>query len=49
MINLLMHVVYRITKYGSSDRSSQEKTMHKPVAHHLNNTGKCLKIKTLIE
>ncbi len=39
----LMYVyiyVYRITKYGNSERSSQEKTMHKPMAQHLNNTGK---------
>jgi len=37
--------VNRITKYGSSDRSSLEKTMHKPVPQHINNTGKFLKIK----
>lgn len=30
----------QITKYANHDRSSQEKTMHKPVPHHLNNTGR---------
>jgi len=34
--------VSRISKYGNSERSSQEKTMHKPVAKHLNNSGKCV-------
>jgi hypothetical protein len=29
----------RITKYANNDRSSQEKTMHKPVPQPLNNTG----------
>lgn len=31
---------YRITKYAQNDRSSLEKTMHKPIPQHLNNTGK---------
>ncbi len=37
--------VDRITKYGNNDRLSQEKTMHKPVPQHLNNTGKLQKMK----
>jgi hypothetical protein len=40
IFDLSMYMVYRITKYGNHDRSSQEKTVHKPVPHHLNNTSR---------
>jgi hypothetical protein len=40
--------VNRITKYGNSDRLSQEKSMLKPVAQHINNTGEFYEIKCYI-
>ncbi len=42
---MVFFYIDRITKYANHDRSSQEKTMHKPVPHHLNNTGQLKKRK----
>jgi hypothetical protein len=35
----MFFAIDRITKYANNDRLSLEKTMHKPVPQHLNNTG----------
>lgn len=39
-------ILFRITKYANNERASLEKSLHKPIPQHMNNTSKFSMFKT---